>query len=1421
MAKDETINDILKSINLPNGQEEESRSQIRNLLDAEIEIHKAEYGENTESTISNNLRIDLLVSQFLINKGIKVVSEISEISHEQLMKEQTSLMKNETQRNELLPIMNGTNKIDVSSEVFNSVLQFHYRGIGQDYPTNTTQGDVNLHMVKRSRAILEQENAFQPSEDYKDKLNELRQILPQGEDGDKLLGMLEEVARNQLYGNYMNSDKEEINGYSEDRLFQLQGVFLELSNKLKNSNKQSLSTADVLSVIKYYNQTLSDVNYAVLGETEIDVLSERIAFMNIAIDQLSSTQSSDTVVQQLNDEQLTAETEETPTLETPEPRTPETPTLETPEPITPETPTPEIPETPETPTPEIPEPGTESDTQQWQEWDAEIKQMEEQFAQDETARQSYEEVREKLLSLLPKDNNGEIDPELVQAVDGIIRSQTYATILDGLKNNERKDYLEIANATADNIADNINGLDETTTIISVLMKVNDASYVLAKEQELQGIDTLADRIVVNEEALIRAREGFRMRKNADELQKLDKTIKQHEEDLDPRADNPLKTTMILLDNLDFQNEKGETDKDINSLLYELAQNETYVQCMRDFNDCKLKKVDDLTLEYYKNKLNLNLECLLHELVTNQVLFEELGDDVTKLSKEGLQQKLQTIKQQASQEDISQKIQKRLDAFRHGEKIVISPQTSAVTFAVHNHELKKYAENLQKNTGIKSLIKRVRDFDAKMTEKYPKLYPIAKNGLETGGAALLLGPAGLALVSARKTYKSYMKIKQDAQKAGKGFFEYLGDNKAIAAGLGMQVLGSVVSAYTGIDASVVGNLGIIHQGVKAVNATLGTKIARTGLSSLGAALAQSGINDDLKNKQYWKAAKKIGKTAATAAVGLFIGEHAGEAVGWLKEHWPFGHNATSLDVSEQPNVSTQTPTQQEAVATVPEAENLTPPDLGVDALGNKIPFTDADGNVIYQGMPEGWHPPFAADQTLASADASDPSASEPEPEAKTPSEGKETAKVQQSQSSSEAAKETPASASDPSASESEAEAKAPSEGKETAKVQQSQSSSEAAKETPASSEGETPADKNTEKDAATDTTTDQPVVADEDLQSKSLLANMPKGYSTGESVDVKDENNIVIGQSYPILDENGDKVADVEASLWKDDIRIISEHHTDGTTIQTTIDGNNVALLAEFDKDNNLTDLDGNLRQTTEGGLKYAFAYSDEPVYCGNTVSSESLNAVMPNSIDTPQGQVLIDSYGYPISAEHAQERLSDIVAKHEIYNDLLARQTNGDGLSAEETSFMTNHQQDLEREGLEDKDGQLVRTEKMPNSEMRNNMYNQFLDRQKQGLELTPQQQQFIEYHEKLLQQNSEPSTTPPETVADKVSALRGTNNPNNPTSHPDYSKLADHQADPQKDFGLPKSNDPLSRIQELRSQSAGSGHHIPPSDGKTTGNSR
>ena len=144
---------------------------------------------------------------------------------------------------------------------------------------------------------------------------------------------------------------------------------------------------------------------------------------------------------------------------------------------------------------------------------------------------------------------------------------------------------------------------------------------------------------------------------------------------------------------------------------------------------------------------------------------------------------------------------------------VSNNAALATLSYRTSNVEAVSKRIGQKTGHKSLWSKIKEFDKKLTKKYPKAYPFFKNLGISAGIGLASGGVGLAALSAYKTgkairdsYKHYKEANTDGQY--KSWFGYLKKNPKEAIGLAASVTGSVMSvAFVGMDGFTAADFGL--------------------------------------------------------------------------------------------------------------------------------------------------------------------------------------------------------------------------------------------------------------------------------------------------------------------------------------------------------------------------------------------------------------------------------------------------------------------------------------------------------------------------------------------------------------------------------------------------------------------------------------
>jgi len=177
-------------------------------------------------------------------------------------------------------------------------------------------------------------------------------------------------------------------------------------------------------------------------------------------------------------------------------------------------------------------------------------------------------------------------------------------------------------------------------------------------------------------------------------------------------------------------------------------------------------------------------------------------------------------------------------------------TNAAAVIIANSRNQVAVNNrIAEKTGHKTLKERALGFDARMKEKYPKLYPAVKKGIVSGIVGYATGGVGLAALSAYRSYQlvrtSYKTYKDSGFEGS--YWNYLKNNKKELVSLTTSVVLTGVSAYfggsdvvqhgwnaVGMVGRAIGDTAAAKAGDKLLKAAIrGTISVTSGLTNAGA------------------------------------------------------------------------------------------------------------------------------------------------------------------------------------------------------------------------------------------------------------------------------------------------------------------------------------------------------------------------------------------------------------------------------------------------------------------------------------------------------------------------------------------------------------------------------------------------------------
>ena len=248
-------------------------------------------------------------------------------------------------------------------------------------------------------------------------------------------------------------------------------------------------------------------------------------------------------------------------------------------------------------------------------------------------------------------------------------------------------------------------------------------------------------------------------------------------------------------------------------------------------------------------------------------------------------------------------------------------TNATAVIIANSRNQVAVNNrIAEKTGHKTLKERALGFDARMKEKYPRLYPAVKKGMVSGIVGYATGGVGLAALSAYRSYQLFQtsyKTYKDSGFEG-SYWNYLKNNKKELVSLTTSVVLSGVSAYfggsdviqhgwnaVGMVGRAIGDTAAAKAGDKLLKAAIRGSISVTsGLTNAGmdfrAALNEP---DKARRKQLYKqAALTAGISIFSGAVGVFSAEYGDKAFSWLRERFSSHDDGVDGITGAAPKVS---------------------------------------------------------------------------------------------------------------------------------------------------------------------------------------------------------------------------------------------------------------------------------------------------------------------------------------------------------------------------------------------------------------------------------------------------------------------------------------------------------------------------------------
>ena len=256
---------------------------------------------------------------------------------------------------------------------------------------------------------------------------------------------------------------------------------------------------------------------------------------------------------------------------------------------------------------------------------------------------------------------------------------------------------------------------------------------------------------------------------------------------------------LEIDNSDKRSDALDKEK-YKQDMAELAFNETVLALSMNSDFAKLSKEqqEQLLSQAWSSHMQAGMISMIAAQMAENV------------AKETGSAKKQEEYQQQAQAFITKAINGENNTFKVSNHVALS------TLAVRTNTVEAVSKRIGQKTGHKSFWSKIKEFDKKLTQKYPKAYKFLKNLAISTSIGLTTGGAGLAVLAAYKTgkaikqsYQHYKEANTDGQY--KSWFSYLRKNPKETIGLVTSVASTAMSvAIVGMDGFSLSDLGFVGQ-----------------------------------------------------------------------------------------------------------------------------------------------------------------------------------------------------------------------------------------------------------------------------------------------------------------------------------------------------------------------------------------------------------------------------------------------------------------------------------------------------------------------------------------------------------------------------------------------------------------------------------
>ena len=278
---------------------------------------------------------------------------------------------------------------------------------------------------------------------------------------------------------------------------------------------------------------------------------------------------------------------------------------------------------------------------------------------------------------------------------------------------------------------------------------------------------------------------------------------------DPFKEEELNKVSDFYDTLKITNlpEGDQIDNEsFKAEMLDLAARQAQTELMQNKNFANMSPEEKT--KAYKESLKRHLEQGICHLVSSNMgakFQAENADLINKIqdpnTPEAERQKLAEEYKQKSQalEKATEDEINKYSSYFAGDKNAQKPEVPEITNCMALGVLYEGSQNcamenkrIAQKSGFMKMWDKVKKVDHALTEKHPKTWTIAKNLATSAAISVTLGPVGMGLWSAYKTYKTIQEAGQKAEEAQQGFFDYLKTHKVEAAKIAIALGGSVLT-----------------------------------------------------------------------------------------------------------------------------------------------------------------------------------------------------------------------------------------------------------------------------------------------------------------------------------------------------------------------------------------------------------------------------------------------------------------------------------------------------------------------------------------------------------------------------------------------------------------------------------------------------